>query len=73
MSKKEAPKPEPCMDLTVADLIIKSGREALTAAEKGLKRLSEQGIDTSELVTGLKQGKLSKRIAERLLKKSKGE
>lgn len=73
MSKKEVDKSEPCMDLTVADSIIKTGREALKIAEEGIKRLSERGIDTSELVTGLKQGKQSKRIAERLLKKSKGE
>jgi len=71
MSKKEVSKPEPCMDLTLAELIIKTGREALTAAEEGIKRLSEEGIDTTELVEGLKQGKLSERIAERLLKKSK--
>lgn len=73
MNEKEVTKPGPCMDLTIAELIIKTGRDALTAAEKGIKRLSEQGIDTTELVTGLKQGKASERIAEKLLKKSKEE
>jgi hypothetical protein len=38
MSKQETTKSEPCMDLTVADSIIKTGREALKAAVSALQR-----------------------------------